>query len=108
MGQQAVPSVKGAGNGIPLVAFHMDLRIHADKIDMLPVIFAGAHGIKHPVIGGAQVSPPVGVFEDPVLERFLHGFLLLLGDCRFFLVQHTGLFAVHVIMGVEYLDAPLV
>ena len=74
----------------------------------MPVIFAGAHGIKHPVVSSAQVSPPVGVFEYPVLECFFHGFLLLLGDCRFFLIQHAGLLAVRVIMGVEDLDTPLV
>ncbi len=108
MSQQAVSTVKGAGDGIPLVAFHMDLRVHAYKIDVLPVIFTGTHGIEHLVVSSAQVSPPFRILEYPVLERFFHGLLLLLGDCRFFLVQHADLLAVRVIMSVEDLDTPLV
>ncbi len=71
-----------------------NFRVHARKTDMGTVIFAGTDAVEFLVVTPAKGFPALRVFENPVLERFAHGFLLLLGDGGLLFVEDAHLLSV--------------
>ena len=84
MGQQRIAAVQHMGNGAFLMLPQGDLRVHAGKDDVAPVIFAGADAVHFLVVLAHQRLPPFRVFPNPVLEGFPDGLLLLSRQRGFF------------------------
>ena len=82
------------GDRIFLVGHHGDLRVHAGKPDMAPVILPGADAVEPLIIDPAQLLPPVKILKNPFLKGFPDHFLFLLGDHGLRLIQHPFLFPV--------------
>ena len=76
------------GDGVDLMGPELDGRVHADKVEMAPVIFPGANRVELLVVELAQPVPTALVFPYPVLERLFDKLLLALGDGRLLLVEH--------------------
>ena len=89
VGQQRVPAIEHPGHGVALVGFQLVLRVHAGKLDVIPVVFTGSNRIEQAVVGGAEIGAALRVLENPVLERLANGLLLLLGDYGFLLIENT-------------------
>ena len=77
-----------------LVGHQGNLRRHACKLDMAPIVLTGTDAVEQVVVFPAQVLPPVNVPENPLFEGFLYHLLLLLCDHGFFFVQDTLFLAV--------------
>ena len=108
MGQQGVPTIEDVGDGVYLVLPQGDLRVDAHKVQVAPIVFAGAGTVELHIVELAQLFPALGVFPYPVLERLLDKFLLALGDGGFFLVQDWRSFAVCINNIIKNADIPLV
>ena len=87
--QQRISSIQGVCDRVPLMIPQGNLRIHAGKSDVLPVIFTGPDAVEQFVVFRYQSFTPVRVAPDPVPESVLDCLLLLLGQGGFFLIQHT-------------------
>jgi len=96
VGQKGIAAVKYLGYGVALVGVQPYLRVHPGKGDMVAVVLTGTLGVKQAVIGGAQVSATLRVFEDPVLERLVDGLRFLLGNSGMLGVEDADLFSVYI------------
>ena len=95
--QQRVAAVKHMGNRVALMLPQPDIRVHADKMNVLPVILPRTGRIEQLVIPSGQGFPALRVFPYPVLERILDCLLFLLSKRGFLLVQDTAFFAVRIL-----------
>ena len=107
MGQQGILSVEHMCHGVQLVGPEFDFRRHAHKADVAPVILAGADAVEQVVVPPHQCLPPMGVFENPLLERLIQRLLLLLGKHGLFLIQ-DALFLAVLIESIVDFDVPLI
>ena len=108
MAQQGVAAVENMGDGVQLMGPQGDLRVHAHKIDMAPIVFTGPQIVELVVVKPRQPFPALGVFPNPVLERLLDKLLLALGDGGFFLVQNGLFLPVPVLNVIENPNVPQV
>ena len=108
MGQQGIPAVEDVCNCVHLMGFQGDLRVHAHKIQVAPVILAGPGAVELYIIELCQLLPALGVFPYPVLERLLDKLLLALGDGGLLLVQNGLFLPVLVLNIVKNPNIPLV
>ena len=76
------------GDGVDLMGPELDGRVHADKIQVAPIVLPGPDAVELLVVELAQPVPAVLVFPNPVLERLFDELLLALGDGRLLLVEH--------------------
>ena len=107
MRQQRVLSVEHPRHGVLLMGSQGDFRVHTRKTDMGTVIFAGTDAVELLIVPLAEGFPAYRVFENPVLERFAHGFLFLLGNGGFLFVEDAHLLSV-LHLCIEYPHIPLV
>ena len=89
-----------------LVLHHGNLRVHAHKSDMTPIILTGADAVEKLIIGPTQCLPPIKIFKHPLLKGFPDHLLLLLGDHSFRLVKYPLFFPVFRCYLVVYLRIP--
>ena len=68
MGQQGVPSVEDAGDGVHLMGPQGDLRVDAHKGQVAPVILTGPYAVELVVVEPCQPLPALGVLPDPILK----------------------------------------
>ena len=108
VGKQRIVPVQDMRHRIFLVRHHGNLRIHAHKPDMAPVILTGADAVEQFIIGFTQRLPPVKVFEHPFLKGFPDHLLLLLGHHGLRFIQDTFLFPVLRCYLIVYLGIPQV
>ena len=95
--QQRVAAVEHMGNRVTLMLPQPDIRVHADEMNVLPVILPRTGGIEQLIISSGQGFPALRVFPYPVLERILDCLLFLLSKRGFLLVQDTAFFAVRIL-----------
>ena len=50
MGQQRVMAVEDMGDGVALVGPKLNFRVHAHKMDVAAIVFAGADGVVQLVV----------------------------------------------------------
>ena len=107
MGQKGVFPIENVGNRVALVLPQGDLRVHAGKYDVLPIVLAGPNGVESVIVGAYQLLAALGVLPNPVLESVFEGLLLLLGQGGLLLVENTAL-RVAVPDGIVNADIPQV
>ena len=78
VGKQGVVAVEDMGNGVDLMFSELDLRIHANKVDMTSIVLSGSYGIETLVVQLNKGLPPVCISEYPFLKCVLDKLLLLL------------------------------
>ena len=66
--EQRGSAVKGVRDGVPLVLFQIDFRVHAGKGNMRTVIFPGTGAVESLVIFSYQILPAFRVFPYPFLK----------------------------------------
>ena len=108
MCQKRIAAVHDVGDGIDLVCPQGDLRVHAGKADVLPVVFAGPDAVKCFIVNAAQFLAPVNVPPDPLGKFGLDEFLPVLGNGRFLFVQNRLSVPVFVLDIVKNTDILLV
>ena len=94
MGQEGVAAVQHTGHGVDLMGQQLDLRVHAGKGDMAPVILAGPGAVHFLIVLPHQGLPPLGVLPYPVPKSVADQLLLLLGQGSLFSVEYPFFFAV--------------
>ncbi len=100
MGEQGIAAVNCPGDGVLLVLFKLNLRVHASQNKMAPVVFPGPYAVHLIVVFAHQLFTAVRVPPYPVLERQLEHGLLLLGKGRFLGIKNTPFIAVPVCYGI--------
>ena len=95
--QQRVAAVEHMGNRVALMLPQTNIRVHADEMNVLPVILPRTGGIEQFIIPSGQGFPALRVFPYPIPESILNCLLFLLGKRSFLLVKDTALFTVRIL-----------
>ena len=88
------------GDRIELMLTERDFGIHTAEYDMRTIILTGTVGVEQLVVLRHKLLPPVGVFPNPIMKRIFDCLLFLLGEGRFFGIEHTPFLSVGVCNGV--------
>ena len=93
--------IQDMGDGVSLMGPKLNFRVHAHKMDVAAIVFAGADGVVQLVVFFDQRFPAQSVLENPVFESVLNG--TLFGLCRlgFGKIGYTLFIAVFVPHNVE-------
>ena len=94
------------GDGVDLMFPQGDLRVHAHKIDVAPIVLTGPQAVEFYVVELRQPSPSGRVFPYPILKRLLDKRLLALGDSGFIFVQDGSSLPVPLVHIVKNADIP--
>ena len=100
MCQQCIAAIQHMSDGIPLMRPQLNVRVHADKMNVAAVIFAGTGAVEQFIILCHQCLPAFRVTPDPVPESVLDCLLFLLSEGRFLFVEDTLFIALCIFNGI--------
>ena len=106
MAEQGIAAVNCPRHRIALMRAQLLFRVHPGKYKMAHVILAGTNGIELIIVNPADPVAAAGFRPNPFLKLLFDEVLLVLRDCGFLFVQHTGFPPVCIILGIENPHVP--